>query len=307
MSPRCSCTSVTTPRTSTRRRRTRSGTHDRTQRRHGRGLGRRHGPPLGAPRRGSRAAAPGDSRGAARPGRCAARRARARRGLRLWRALSRAAAEAAGPNGAVLGLDLSEPLLELARAQGGEGIEYLRADAQVADLGEGRFDTVLSRFGVMFFDNPVAAFSNLARSLVPGGRMIFATWAEADANPWFGAPRRAAVARLGAVAPSDPDAPGPMAFRNPDRVLGILNRSGLSGAQVETLETELHHPDGWDAMERMLPDLGPIPGVMREHGGTAEDLAAIMAALRGEWDRYIGPDGIRLPARVHLYSAEAAT
>ncbi|SEL56780.1 Ubiquinone/menaquinone biosynthesis C-methylase UbiE [Roseivivax marinus] len=222
-------------------------------------------------------------------------------------ALSRAAAEAAGPNGAVLGLDLSEPLLELARAQGGEGIEYLRADAQVADLGEGRFDTVLSRFGVMFFDDPVAAFSNLARSLVPGGRMIFATWAEADANPWFGAPRRAAVARLGAVAPSDPDAPGPMAFRNPDRVLGILNRSGLSGARVETLETELHHPDGWDAMERMLPDLGPIPSVMREYGGTAEDLAAIMAALRGEWDRYIGPDGIRLPARVHLYSAEAAT
>ena len=222
-------------------------------------------------------------------------------------ALSRAAAEAAGPNGAVLGLDLSEPLLELARAQDGEGIEYLRADAQVADLGEGRFDTVLSRFGVMFFDDPVAAFSNLARSLVPGGRMIFATWAEADANPWFGAPRRAAVARLGAVAPSDPDAPGPMAFRNPDRVLGILNRSGLSGARVETLETELHHPDGWDAMERMLPDLGPIPSVMREYGGTAEDLAAIMAALRGEWDRYIGPDGIRLPARVHLYSAEAAT
>ncbi|ETW13142.1 UbiE/COQ5 family methyltransferase [Roseivivax marinus] len=222
-------------------------------------------------------------------------------------ALSRAAAEAAGPNGAVLGLDLSEPLLELARAQGGEGIEYLRADAQVADLGEGRFDTVLSRFGVMFFDDPVAAFSNLARSLVPGGRMIFAAWAEADANPWFGAPRRAAVARLGAVAPSDPDAPGPMAFRNPDRVLGILNRSGLSGARVETLETELHHPDGWAAMERMLPDLGPIPSVMREHGGTAEDLAAIMAVLRGEWDRYIGPDGIRLPARVHLYSAEAAT
>ena len=94
-----------------------------------------------------------------------------------------------GPDGEVLGVDIAPPLIEIARrrqkASGLGNVEFLAADAGTAALGDTRFDCLFSRFGVMFFDDPVAAFSNLRRMLAPEGRMALAVWGPPAANPWI--------------------------------------------------------------------------------------------------------------------------
>ncbi|ETX12808.1 methyltransferase [Roseivivax halodurans JCM 10272] len=221
-------------------------------------------------------------------------------------AVTRDAASAVGPEGSVLGLDLSAPLLELARRRAPENARVALGDAQAFHFGGDTFDVVLSRFGVMFFDDPVAAFANVRAAMVPGARLVFAAWAEGTANPWFSRPREVAEERLGRMPAADPDAPGPLAFRHPDRVLPILLRAGFAEARSEGVDLHLTQPDGWSAMERLLPAIGPIPGIMREKGGNDADLRAIIDALRQEWEPHLGEGGLRLPARIVIYSAENA-
>ena len=178
-----------------------------------------------------------------------------------------------------------------------------RGDAQTFDFGGETFDVALSRFGVMFFDDPVAAFANVRAAMAPGGRLVFAAWAEGAANPWFSRPRAVAEERLGKMPAADPDAPGPLAFRDPDRVLPILAGAGFAGAAAEPVDLHLVQPEGWAAVERMLPAIGPVPGIMREKGGSDADLRAILEELRQEWEPCLEPGGLRLPARILIYSA----
>lgn len=221
-------------------------------------------------------------------------------------ALTLSAARAVGPDGAAHGVDISAPLLALAEADRTAAdlrqARFLEADAQVGEL-PGPYDLVLSRFGVMFFDDPEAAFARLRAALAPGGRMLFAAWSEARHNPWFGEARAVAVDHLGAPPAGDPDAPGPMAFRDPARVQAILAAAGWRDITVEPVDLSLHHPEGWPAMERLLPAIGPIPSVLRDMGGSAADRAAILARMHRRWERYLSADGIRLPARVNLVAA----
>ncbi len=134
-----------------------------------------------------------------------------------------ALASAVGPDGAVTGIDFSAPLLERAAERRDElgvgNVTFQLGDAAVESFPTGTFDLAASRFGVMFFDDPVAAFRNIAAALRPGGRIAFVAWQGQEHNPWFALPHRLAVERLGEGAPSLPDAPGPMAFRDADRVL----------------------------------------------------------------------------------------
>ncbi|MHA6344490.1 class I SAM-dependent methyltransferase [Roseivivax sp. CAU 1761] len=219
------------------------------------------------------------------------------------------ARHAAGPGGAALGLDLSEPLLDLARQVAVDtdldALRFETGDAQTHALPEAGFDRLLSRFGVMFFDDFAAAFANLRRTLAPGGRAVFATWAGPEANPWFRDTKAAAVARLGPGAPGDPDAPGPMALRDPDRVLPLLDAAGFASPEARAAEVTLHHPGGWEAAQRFLPQIGPIAAMLREENGTEADRDAILADMRDRWARYLDAEGLHLPARVMLYTAGA--
>lgn len=216
------------------------------------------------------------------------------------------AARAVGPEGRAHGIDISAPLLEVARADrhaaGLSQADFFHADAQTHSF-ETPYDVILSRFGVMFFDDPVAAFANLRAALAPGGRLVIATWAPAEHNPWFSEARAAAVDRLGAPPAGDPDAPGPMALRDPDRITDILRQAGLRSVTVTPQDVTLHHPDGWEGARRLLPAIGPIPGVMRERNGGPDDLAAILGAMHDAWARYLKPDGLHLPARINLATA----
>lgn len=216
-------------------------------------------------------------------------------------------AAAVGPEGRVLGLDVSVPLLERARvrAAGLAQLAFRQADAQVAEVGAGVFDLVVSRFGAMFFDDPVAALQNLCRALAGGGRMRLVAWAGVEANPFFRDPGRIGAARLGALPPGDPDAPGPMAFRDRARVESLMRAAGLAAVTSREVALELVHPGGISPVLELLTGVGGLPRLMRERGGTAADMAEIQAGLRVAWARFEGPDGLRLPARVNLFEARA--
>ncbi|QFT61878.1 class I SAM-dependent methyltransferase [Roseivivax sp. THAF30] len=218
-------------------------------------------------------------------------------------ALTLAAADRVGAGGEVLGLDISATLLKLAeetrREAGTANARFVEADAQTYAFDDA-FDRVISRFGVMFFDDFDAGFANLRAALAPGGRLVAATWAPAEHNPWFSDARRVAVERLGAPPAGDPDAPGPMALRDPERIDVIFKRAGFGDIEILQRDITLTHPEGWTAMERLLPAIGPIPSVLRDRNGSDADLAAILATLRAEWQPYLATGPLNLPGRINL-------
>jgi SAM-dependent methyltransferase len=148
-----------------------------------------------------------------------------------------------GPNGNVLGLDVSQPMSARARDRiAGAGLT--NAQVVVSDAATYAFppvaaDLLFSRFGVMFFADPVGAFANLRQAVRPGGRLLCAAWRPMADNAWFRVPLEAASALLPPQPPSDPDAPGPFAFADADRTLGILARAGWHNASLTRQDVPL--------------------------------------------------------------------
>lgn len=142
-----------------------------------------------------------------------------------------------------LGADISAPMIAYAKqraAQMKSGAEFIVADATLDAFPGAPFDALFSRFGVMFFEQPEIAFKNLHAQIKPGGKMAFVCWRGAAENPWQTIPVNAVVAMLPrAPPPMDPNAPGPMAFANPDRVRGILEGAGWKGVELQPWDGEL--------------------------------------------------------------------
>lgn len=154
-------------------------------------------------------------------------------------ALTLAAARRVGADGEVLGLDLSGPMLATARRRAETAdVAHLRlaqSDAQTHDFAGAAFDALISRFGVMFFDDPAAAFSNLASALQPGARLAFSCWKPAFDNEWIMVPSMAAMEHLPMPQMGEPNAPGPFAFGDPARVESILTSAGFGDVVAEEL------------------------------------------------------------------------
>jgi SAM-dependent methyltransferase len=226
-------------------------------------------------------------------------------------ASSLAAAQAVGPQGLVTGIDISAPLLacaEAARRRAGfDNLDLIEGDAASHPLPRHGFDAVISRFGVMFFADPVAAFTAIARTLRPGGRIVFVAWAGLDANPWFALPRAVAETRLGPGSPGNPDAPGPMAFRNLDRVRGILTAAGFEAVEGATRRLELSHPGGVAAVSALATRLGPASARLRETAPPPETVSALTADLARAFAAFETPQGLRLPAAVNLLRGRSPT
>lgn len=216
--------------------------------------------------------------------------------------------ERVGPDGAVEGLDIAAQMLESARQRaqqaGHRNARFTLSDAQVHPFEPRAYDQVVSRFGVMFFEDTIAALSNIARAVKPGGRMTFACWGSMADNPWFEAPRTAAIAELGAVLPADPYAPGPMAFHDRDHVLGMFRKAGMTEVQAEAVELPLYpHGDVATAAET-ASSIGPASRIIREKGGTPADAQAIAKRVAVEFEKYATPQGVQVPARLNFYSAK---
>jgi SAM-dependent methyltransferase len=172
---------------------------------------------------------------------------------------SLAAARLVGTGGAVVGADLSRPILALARRRAADAVaanvSFVQADIQVDRVGNGLFDVVMSQLGVMFFDNPIAAFANICDHLRPGGRLGFACWQPSARNPWFSGP---VLARFVPAAPDPPEgtsATGPFTLGEPERVVSILGTAGFTGISRAGHEVISVAPDDAvfdDAQMRMM-------------------------------------------------------
>ncbi len=212
-----------------------------------------------------------------------------------------------GPGGSVAGIDISRPLLDRAnerKIQNRIGhIEYLLVDAQTHAFEPGGFDLLTSRFGVMFFNDPVAAFANLAVALRAKGRVCFVSWAAMAGNPWFEAPRDAAVARLGKPSPTPPGAPGPLGFAEVDYVLDILKKAGYSNCSASVEEVDMLHPGSVEEVALLASNIGPSARIVREFDGGPEDVAAIGASVAKEFRQYAVDGGMRIPARLNFFDA----
>ena len=177
------------------------------------------------------------------------------------------------------------------------------ADAQTHGFAPGAFDAMISRFGVMFFADSVAAFANMAKAMRPGGRMHFVCWSGLQENPWFSMPRQVAIDRLGAPEPADPRAPGPMAFAERDFVTGILEQAGLAEVHSQEVSVDLTPLGSVEEVAKFAAHVGPASRILKEKDGTAEDARVIVEALSEKMQAFATPDGVRVPATLNLYSA----
>ncbi|MCX5149116.1 methyltransferase domain-containing protein [Streptomyces sp. NBC_00320] len=174
-------------------------------------------------------------------------------------ATTRLAARAA-EQGYAAGLDLSGPMLEQARTVAAEegitNISFTRGDAQVHDLPRATFDVAMSRFGIMFFSDPVAAFANIASALRPGGRIAFLSAAEPEGNEWL-----TALTGLKDILPiggfGAPGGPGMFSLADPDTATGLFRAAGLRNVRAEHIQA--HGTWGRTAQEAadFLLDSGP--------------------------------------------------
>jgi SAM-dependent methyltransferase len=216
-------------------------------------------------------------------------------------------AERVGAAGRVLGLDISAVMLERARERakqaGLPSLEFRNADAQTESFS-GDFDLLFSRFGVMFFASPEAAFSNLLSALRPGGRLTCVTWQSLGANPWMQVPLAAAAKHLPPGGPPpDPTAPGPFAFADAARVEGILNAAGFDEIAHESLERELLVGGGrtLDETVSFVSQLGPAGAALRE--ADDELRARVFSEIRRALEPYHEGAGVRMPAAAWIVSA----
>jgi SAM-dependent methyltransferase len=194
-----------------------------------------------------------------------------------------AIARAVGPGGRVLGLDISAPMLARARERAAAAsltnLIFEQVDAQTHAPAAGAFDALFSRFGVMFFEAPTAAFANLARALRPGGRVAFACWQPVANNAWVGIPMSALATVLTLPPPPPPGAPGPFAFGDPERVRGILVAAGLQNVELRSEQLPMAF-GGVDEAAAFLTELGPASRAVREAGGGDALREKCQAAIR---------------------------
>jgi SAM-dependent methyltransferase len=210
--------------------------------------------------------------------------------------------EAARRAAAVTGVDLSARMLGLARRRAAEAglanVSFVQADVQVADIGEARYDRVISRNGVMFFGEPVAAFTNMARALKPGGRMVLLVWQAMADNPWFTAFREAvAVGRDLPLPP--PDGPGPFALGDPDRVRALLTAAGLAEPDLVGVREPMYYGPDVAAAERYVRAM--IGGQLAELDDAARAEAG--AGLRATLEEHLRPDGVAYPSAMWIITA----
>ena len=212
-----------------------------------------------------------------------------------------------GAGGTVVGVDVSRPMLTRARQvaidAGIDHVRFAQADAQTHAFVE-TFDLVFSRFGVMFFADPVAAFGNLRSALRPGGRVAFICWRSLQDNPWMLVPITAALQHLPPPPILDPNAPGPFAFADADRVRRILTEAGFRDIAMEDVDemltvggsTEL------DSAVEFVLQMGPTARALQDTDPTVRKDVAV--SVRKALAPHLTATGVRLASAARIVTAQ---
>jgi SAM-dependent methyltransferase len=220
-----------------------------------------------------------------------------------------AAARLVAPGQAV-GLDLSGPMLARATARaeaaGLGNAEFRRGDAQVQPLEPGRFGTVLSRFGVMFFADPVAAFANIRSAAQPAGRLVFVCWQPLAANQWLRVPAGALAEHVPPGGFGSGDGPGMFAFADPDRIRQVLAGAGWRDVTVTARQAPILVGGGGSVGEAVEFLRTATAGRTMLAGADPATAARALASLRDTLARHADAEGVRLGAAVWLVQAAAS-
>lgn len=214
-------------------------------------------------------------------------------------------------DGDVIGVDVAEPFIELAREEAAEAgvtnVEYRIGDAQIADLG-GPYDYVFSRMGVMFFANPVAALRNIRAAMRPGGRACFCVWRRKLDNLWVWEAEQVVEKYLEHPEQTDEPTcgPGPFSMANADTVTEQLAIAGFEA--IELRRSDLPMPMGAsldDAVDLTMA-IGPAGEVLRLWGDRADEIRPRIASeIRERLEQFETPDGVVAPASTWIVSAVA--
>jgi SAM-dependent methyltransferase len=215
------------------------------------------------------------------------------------------AAQRVAPEGAAVGVDISPPLVRLARqraaAAGVGNVEFIHADAQVHPFQEQGFDVVVSRFGIMFFPDPEAAFANLGRALRPGGRLAIVCPHDPVKTEWVAVACAAAAPHVGIPDLGGPSAPGPFAFADGDRLRQVLQAGGFRDVTLQAVTRAVRM--GEDA-EDVAAFITSLPEATALFAGKPRDkVAAAADSLREALGAYAGPGGVLMNETVWLASA----
>ncbi|MBV1930673.1 MAG: methyltransferase domain-containing protein [Porticoccaceae bacterium] len=212
-----------------------------------------------------------------------------------------------GPGGHVHGLDISTTMVEAAQNRAKrsavKNISFECADAQTSALPENHYDFVFSRFGVMFFDDPVTAFKNIYRSLKPGGRLVFMCWAGRDDNAWVRLPLEVVANYISVPALPPSGTPGPFSLSDETRVKSILNEAGFCDVAVEPFQTPFVLGADVDEAVSYLMELSPTGGAIRLADPDGDVRASIADELAALLDSHNSESGITMDASGLLVTA----
>jgi SAM-dependent methyltransferase len=205
-----------------------------------------------------------------------------------------------------MGFDISRPLLDLARRRaaqsGAANVSFVEADAQTYAFSPATFDAVFSRFGIMFFADPPAAFANVRRALKPGGRLAFVCWRTPTENMCMALPYMAATAHLPPAPPPEPGAPGPFAFADPALVRHILSSAGFRDIELAPYDRKVGSGDLEQTLAMSLK-IGLLGRALREH---PEKRALVINDVREALRPHVDADGIvRLSSASWIVTAHA--
>lgn len=209
-----------------------------------------------------------------------------------------------GASGQGTGIDISEPMIAVARRRAraeGSLARFIGGDAQTSGFEPGSFDMIVSRFGVMFFDDPVAAFANLRRAASAGSELCLIAWRGPEHNAFMTTAERAAAPLLPSLPVRQPDAPGQFAFADRHRVAGILRQSGWTDIDIQPLDEECRFPES--ALIHYFTRLGPVGLALNEVGPPLR--ARIIDRVREAFDLYVSGSEVRYTAACWMVRARA--
>lgn len=215
-----------------------------------------------------------------------------------------AVARLLGVNGEVVGVDISEPMISVARARAahdGSTATFFRADAQTHPFEPATFDLITSRFGVMFFEDPVCAFANLRRAATVDAELYLFAWRSAAENPFMTTAERAAAPLLPNIPSREPNAPGQFAFADSGRVARILEEGGWADIDIQPLDIPCVFPE--KELVHYFTQLGPLGRAL--HEADEPTRARIIETVRAAFNPYVDRDEVRFNAACWKISAQS--
>jgi len=215
-----------------------------------------------------------------------------------------AIAELLGAKGRCVGVDISEPMITVARRRAERHdptAHFICDDAQVCAFEPADFDMVVSRFGVMFFDDPVRAFANLRHAAKDGAELRFLAWRGHAENPFMTTAERAAAPLLPNITTREPDAPGQFAFADRRRVERILEGSGWNEIDIRPADVSCNFPE--KELIRYFTQLGPLGRVL--HETDEQTRIRVIEEVRAAFATYVQGDEVRFDAGCWMVGARS--